>query len=142
MPYKNKVDQYAAAKRYNETEKGRAAQHRANMKPEAKARRRAFFKTEAGKEAQHKSYLKLRIRVIQHYGGKCACCGMKPLKFLAIDHINGGGNKHRKKLGGAYNFYLWLVRENFPKGFQVLCHNCNMATRYGATCPHKLTAVK
>jgi len=31
---------------------------------------------------------------------------------------------------------LWLRKYNYPKGFQVLCHNCNMAKRFGV-CPHK-----
>ena len=77
--------------------------------------------------------------VMEHYGDGCACCGEKELIFLVIDHINGGGTKHKKsisRIGG--NFYTWLRLNNFPEGFQVLCQNCNWAKRMGE-CPHKLS---
>ena len=53
--------------------------------------------------------------------------GEKIIDFLTIDHINGGGNKHLeaiRKVGGQ-SFYNWLITNNFPKGFRVLCWNCN-----------------
>ncbi len=25
------------------------------------------------------------------------------------------------------NFLAWIIKNNFPKGFQILCHNCNHA---------------
>lgn len=85
---------------------------------------------------------KYREVAILHYGGtppKCNCCGEKERKFLTIDHINGGGRKHRKELkntlGGVHG---WLVRNNFPEGFQVLCMNCNWGKYINnGTCPHK-----
>lgn len=87
-----------------------------------------------------------KIRIIQHYGGKCACCGEAELFFLAIDHINGGGNQHRRQIGNNKNnrcgssstqFYKWVEKNNFPEGFQVLCHNCNMGKHLnGGICPH------
>lgn len=76
---------------------------------------------------------------LQFYGGnppKCACCGETTYQFLAMDHINGGGNAHRRKVG--VNLYIWLRREGFPKGFQVLCHNCNLAKGFYGICPHKV----
>lgn len=137
MPYKNPRDQRAAQQRYNLTAKGKAAQHRQNHQPAAKARRKTYLASDAGKISARKYYFNRRHLVLKHYGGVCACCGEAKIPFLAIDHINGGGNAHRKQLGGANNFYLWLIREKFPSGFRVLCHNCNMATRYGLPCPHK-----
>lgn len=87
---------------------------------------------------------KIRLLVLQYYSAQipfCACCGEKEIKFLAIDHIEGGGNKHRKsvKSGSGSNFYRWLLRNDFPKGFQVLCHNCNLAKGFYGECPHNLT---
>lgn len=80
-----------------------------------------------------------RLTILNMYGGRCACCGITEPKFLAIDHINGGGNKHRKTLGskGGASFYSWLKRNNYPTGFQVLCHNCNMAKGFYGQCPHQ-----
>ena len=60
--------------------------------------------------------------VIKKYGGSCICCSENIICFLAIDHIDGGGNKHIKSVGKLYN---WLVRKDFPPGFQTLCFNCN-----------------
>ncbi len=90
-------------------------------------------------ENDKKFYRELRRRVIEHYGGKCNCCGEKELKFLAIDHIEGNGNQHRLSVLGHKHasIYRWLVRNNFPVGFQVLCHNCNMAKGCYGICPHQ-----
>lgn len=77
----------------------------------------------------------VKQQAMDAYGGCCMCCGIKELVFLAIDHIDGGGNQHRKRLR-INNMYLWLRKEGYPEGFQVLCHNCNFAKRLGK-CPHK-----
>lgn len=69
-----------------------------------------------------------RDAVIKHYGGKCIECGESKLTCLAIDHIKGGGNTHRRKIGKyGSGFFKWLIDNNFPDGFQILCHNCNVS---------------
>lgn len=65
----------------------------------------------------------------------CACCGESQYEFLAIDHINGGGNAHRRE-HNIGNISIWLHANNWPEGFQVLCHNCNMAKGLYGACPH------
>lgn len=71
---------------------------------------------------------KLRKEIITHYGGKCACCGQSIKEFLSIDHINGGGNAHRREIkASGINLYRWLRKNNYPEGFRVLCMNCNWA---------------
>ncbi len=76
----------------------------------------------------HQRY-KLRETVFLHYGGaKCMICGETRKLCLTIDHINNDGAEHRKISGvggGGYNTYCWLKRNNYPRGFQVLCRNCN-----------------
>ena len=57
-------------------------------------------------------------------------------EFLSIDHINNDGAAHRRKLGSNY-IYSWLIQTNFPEGFQVLCHNCNLAKGFYKQCPHQ-----
>jgi hypothetical protein len=32
---------------------------------------------------------------------------------------------------------FWLKRNGYPKGFRVLCHNCNSARGLYGYCPHK-----
>jgi hypothetical protein len=81
----------------------------------------------------------IKKEVMGKYGGFCQCCGEKELKFLAIDHINNDGNKHRKLIGmsGGIAFYRWLKRNKYPPQFQVLCHNCNFAKGRWGRCPHQ-----
>lgn len=80
----------------------------------------------------------LRLRCINHYGGRCACCGESRFEFLSIDHINGGGNQHRKLIGNKV--WRWLIKNDFPQGFRVLCHNCNQSLGYNKYCPHQREA--
>jgi hypothetical protein len=81
---------------------------------------------------------KLRDEVFRAYGGYCcACCGETERRFLSIDHVNGGGQRHRKAIGGG-SLYTWLRVNGFPPGFQVLCHNCNLGkTLNRGICPHQ-----
>ena len=84
---------------------------------------------------------KYREACLIFYGGnppKCACCAETTIQFLAVDHINNDGAEHRKreKIAGGTSMYLWLIRKEFPKGFQILCHNCNQAKSFYGNCPH------
>jgi len=84
---------------------------------------------------------KKRLAVLLHYShGKleCNCCGERHIQFLALDHIGGGGNKHRKEVGYGDQFFRWLIRNGFPDGYQVLCHNCNLSIALYGVCPHKI----
>ncbi len=85
------------------------------------------------------TYYRLRHEAILAYGGyRCACCGVREPDFLTIDHINNGGSRHRRRVGVASNFYRWLQKHSYPKGFRVLCSNCNSGRhRNGGVCPHR-----
>lgn len=85
----------------------------------------------------HYRYANARARAIQHYGGRCVCCGEDNEIFLQFDHIDGRGGEHRRNdIQTANNMGGWLERHGYPKGFQLLCANCNSArARYGI-CPH------
>jgi hypothetical protein len=98
------------------------------------------------KKARSKAYhLKCRIDVLEHYSKgvpHCECCGENHLEFLSIDHINNDGAEHRRKLannktGNFGRIYYWLRNNGYPDGFQVLCHNCNMAKGFYGHCPHQ-----
>jgi len=89
--------------------------------------------------------IKQRFIVLSYYSNRttdegnptCNCCGEDIIQFLEIDHINGDGNKHRKELGYD-RIEGWLIRNNFPEGFQVLCCNCNKGKQLnGGKCPHE-----
>lgn len=67
----------------------------------------------------------------------CVCCGELILLFLALDHINGGGHKQMRELGGG-GYSNWLRKNNYPAGFRILCHNCNYGCHLnGGICPHE-----
>lgn len=95
----------------------------------------------------HIKYRKrIKLEVLSHYGGsppRCACCGEVFIEFLCIDHINGGGAVHRRKLKKwGVHFYAWLRKNKFPEGFRVLCHNCNMSIGAYGYCPHDIVDKK
>ena len=64
-------------------------------------------------------------------------------EFLVLDHINNDGAAHRKSMknksdGFGIQLYRWIIKNNFPPIFQVLCANCNMGKEMnGGVCPHK-----
>ena len=94
---------------------------------------------EMRKKTALRYYRHLRMKALQAYGGAkpfCACCGLNQIEFLTIDHIDGGGNKQRQKMK-LRSFYSWLKKNNYPKGFQILCMNCNFAKGMYDICPHK-----
>lgn len=107
------------------------------------AQKRAFRKWSQKNMDRRRIYHRLlsakrKETVILRYGGKCECCSFADLtlkvhgrRFLQIDHINGGGGKHIRELGGKVTLYDWLIRHNYPKGFRVLCASCNVAMKPG-----------
>ena len=75
-----------------------------------------------------KNYLQILryngVRVLTNGTNKCSICGESRIDGLTIDHIGGGGSKHKKEIG---NIYLWLKKNCYPTDeFQVLCMNCQM----------------
>jgi hypothetical protein len=78
---------------------------------------------------------KLRRQVIELYGGACQCCQETCLQFLTIDHVKGGGGKHRKSMTG--NYYLSIIRRGYCKDFRVLCANCNASFGLFGFCRHQ-----
>ncbi len=89
---------------------------------------------EQGRKSQRKRRAEVKKEILIHYGGgKCACveCGESRLACLSIDHINGKGNEHRRKLKtkAGYYFYRWLKQNNYPFGYQTLCMNCQFIKR-------------
>lgn len=87
-----------------------------------------------------KDYIqKIRLQALIVYGGNpphCRCCGENELNFLTIEHINGGGRKHR--LGkSSQTFCLEIIKENNADKYEVLCMNCNHAKGIHGICPHQ-----
>lgn len=85
---------------------------------------------------QQKRYRwRVKVETLTHYAidskPKCIVCGESDIQVLTIDHINGEGSSHRKRLNrhGGWEFYVWLRKQGYPVGYQVLCMNCNWKKR-------------
>ena len=86
------------------------------------------------RDREHRQTLK--YEVLSYYSVEdepiCEMClanGIRQtdINLLTIDHIAGGGNEHRKQIGGGgQNTYRWLKRNNYPDGYRVLCFGCNL----------------
>lgn len=85
-------------------------------------------------ELKKQEQYRLKDFVFRYYSQSepcCAQCGINDIDMLTIDHINDDGAEMRRASGkGVHfcgnNFYRWLKKMGFPKGFQVLCANCNL----------------
>ena len=95
---------------------------------------------EAVRVAQLRYYETIRTTVLGHYSPGpppcCACCGTT--EKLTVDHVDGNGTAHRMEVFGRNQagvpFYRWLIAEDFPAGYQVLCKLCNASKHDGERC--------
>lgn len=158
MPYKDKENKKERNKIYWEQNKEKLSQKRKewyiNLIPEEKRKfldktnltNKKWMESPENKlkhrEHQKKANNKRRLLVLNAYSNndiKCACCGENEINFMALDHINNDGAKHRKEMNngkGGSQIYQWIINNNYPTGFQVLCHNCNLAKGFYGECPH------
>jgi hypothetical protein len=82
-------------------------------------------------------YHRLRMEIINGYGGICECCGEDTYEFLTIDHRYGAGMVDRREFGIGAKFFAHIKREHFPEKYRLLCYNCNMARAFNGVCPHR-----
>lgn len=125
--------------------KKRHAEYYQNNKESVKKKNKAYRiknadilkpkKRKRAKELQQEQ----KLVVFEHYSNgkiECECCHESNIGFLSLDHIHGGGGKHRKAINS--NTYKWIINHNFPDGYQILCMNCNWGRRINGICPHKI----
>jgi hypothetical protein len=162
---------YAKRKEYNARPENKARYKEYASRPEVKARKKEYMKSERGQVSLKKYYsgdkakaLKAsnelkRLTILQKYSKRlsnsnipcCNCCGENShIDFLEIDHIAGKKQMDYEpeliKLGYTsklknIKWYNWLIDNNFPKGFQILCKNCNQAKAFLKNknkCPHEI----
>ncbi len=146
MPYADKEEQSRWGREYYKKHqtyiKKRERRNYAKNHDAIRARRRELNTDERRAKAsgnERRKYAEGRVQVIAHYGGNCACCGETEPMFMEIDHINNDGKEHRIAIGhSARALVNWLIKNDYPDGFQLLCSNCNQGKkRNGGICPHK-----
>lgn len=73
---------------------------------------------------------RLKEACINMYSNGDACCAWCPqadIDVLCLDHISNDGKQWRKSgVKAGKHLYQWLIKNDYPKGLQVLCANCNM----------------
>lgn len=102
-----------------------------NHRQESLSRSTQWYKDNTGKAKSNSARQKLerKMNVLTQYGnGRCACvkCGESRLACLSIDHIKASGM--RDKISGN-QLYCWLIKNNYPQGYQTLCMNCQFIKR-------------
>lgn len=109
-----------------------------NIKKYKKYEKEYYQKTKHRRSLYHKELtIKLRKKIIKHYGNKCECCGESKYEFLSIDHISGSGRRNRKMCGNnGTGYYYWIIRNDYPDNLRILCHNCNLSLGFYGYCPH------
>ncbi len=106
------------------TSQAQSRELRLKRKREVERQRILEFVREHGIQPATLRLRTIRKECLDHYGGQCAECGETILAFLNIDHIDGGGRKHRKA-NNMWCIHPVLKRQGYPAGYQVLCANCN-----------------
>jgi hypothetical protein len=68
-----------------------------------------------------------RKNIFSILGDRCIMCGFSDPRALQIDHINGGGNKEKKRLGNCDKIVSYYLKhqEEIKDKIQLLCANCN-----------------
>ena len=74
---------------------------------------------------------KLKNKVFEKLGNKCAQCGFSDTRALQIDHINGDGHEERTLQKDTWKYYNHILKsiENGENRYQLLCANCNWIKR-------------
>jgi len=141
----NRPENKLKTKKYNERSDVKARKKITRDKPENKAK-----KKEVSDRPENKMKIQLinadrRLNILQTYSKRlstsdipcCRCCRLNSnIDFLAIDHIAGRRKMNSEpeliKLGYSSKLkgnalQRWIIENNFPDGFQILCQNCNFS---------------
>lgn len=92
-----------------------------------------------------KYHWRLKLEMINAYGGECVCCQETLPEFLTINHKFNDGNleraelKKNKRCSGGLPFYAMLKKAGWPQDrYELMCMNCNTAIGFFGYCPHQV----
>jgi hypothetical protein len=156
--YDSRPENKARKKKYNSRPENKAKNRTRYQSPEFKAKASKRSTTPEFRAKGRTLHNNERLKIFQAYSKRlsnsdvpcCNCCGIHShLDFLALDHIMGRVEMDSmpELVAIGYSSTLennklkdWIIRNNFPDGFQILCHNCNFAKGYprnNGKCPHE-----
>ena len=148
-------------KAHKQTPAYKAMEKAREASPKTKTKRKKRRQTPEGiakEKARSAVTASIRLKVLLAYSKRhsnsnipcCRCCGENShIDFLAIDHVLGKkqmdsipelveiGYTSELKYKKLIN---WIIENNFPEGFQILCQNCNFAKgmkNNNNICPHE-----
>jgi hypothetical protein len=154
---RDKPDNKVKAKMYNLRKDVMARKKELRDRPENKSKRRENWNLSLGAKVKSINTDR-RLKILKHYSKHlsnsdipcCNCCAENfHVDFLAIDHIAGRGkmDSELRLVKKGYSSKLknaplqrWIIENNFPVGFQILCQNCNFAKGMRGRnnkCPHE-----
>ena len=157
--YSQRPEVKAKAKEYRQSFVAKEKMKKYLARPEVKAKTRARQTQPEYLQKINEIRRDIRLNVLEHYSKHlsnsntpcCNCCGENfHIDFLAVDHILGRQEMDSEpelvKLGYSSKLegkmlQSWIVRNNFPDGFQILCTNCNTAKgmkKNNNKCPHEM----
>lgn len=124
---------------HKEEIKVRRGAHYKKHRKEIRAKRKADYAAnieESRSKArvlQRRLNVQIKLEVLSHYSpdGKLRCswpdCDVMDIDMLSLDHINNDGAES-KRSGGQTGIagYRIVKRNNYPDGYQTLCHNHQM----------------
>jgi hypothetical protein len=109
-------------------------------------KKREYNRTPRRKLGFQRNRQKVKDRVFEAYGGyHCSCpgCSEDNPTFMTLDHVNDDGAEQRKSLQSSSALFYWIIRNDFPPGFQVLCWNCNCGRAMNnRVCPHHTFSIE
>ena len=56
---------------------------------------------------------------------RCTNCGLPFYEVLQVHHLGNNGKKHREKIHKGTSIHRFIIKQNFPTDYLVLCSNCH-----------------
>jgi hypothetical protein len=158
LEYSQRPEVKAKKLEYSQRPEARAKKLEYSQRPEVKARATKRSTTPEFRAKGRTLHNNERLKIFQEYSKRlsnsdipcCNCCGLNShVDFLALDHVFGRVEMDSipELVAIGYSSKLessklrdWIMQNNFPDGFQILCHNCNFAKgfpRNNGKCVHK-----
>jgi hypothetical protein len=127
--------------KYRETHRDEIRERDRQMwKENNEARLESSYKSKAKRKDKVQAYnttyqrarrQKLKEQIFDLLGRQCVVCGYDTdIRALQIDHVNGGGTRHRKSFPSMTAYYEHILASGTSGEFQTLCANCNQIKRY------------